>query len=68
MHFMDAYNYDVDRARRCVVHYAAPDGKLYPFCTYNAGPTFRNTVETNNSKTLEEWKGAGGDGVASIVG
>ena len=45
MHFMDAYNYDLDRVSRCGVHYAAPDGKSYPFCSYNSGPTFRNRVE-----------------------
>jgi uncharacterized radical SAM superfamily Fe-S cluster-containing enzyme len=56
MHFMDAYNYDVDRARRCVVHYAAPNGLLYPFCTYNSGPTFRNMIEKEFSMPLEDWK------------
>lgn len=45
MHFQDAYNYEIDRVRRCVVHYAAPDGRTYPFCTYNCGPVFRNRVE-----------------------
>ncbi|UCF79544.1 MAG: radical SAM protein [Candidatus Eiseniibacteriota bacterium] len=65
MHFMDAYNYDVDRARRCVVHYGAPGGRMYPFCTYNAGPTFRDVVEKKHSKTLEEWRRAGGAGVAA---
>jgi hypothetical protein len=45
MHFMDAYNYDLERVSRCGVHYAAPDGRTYPFCTYNAGPVHRNRVE-----------------------
>ncbi|MEW6419694.1 MAG: tetraether lipid synthase Tes [Nitrospirota bacterium] len=45
MHFMDNYNYDLQRIRRCAVHYSAADGKLYPFCTYNSGYTFRNRVE-----------------------
>ncbi|MBP2674478.1 MAG: Radical domain protein [Deltaproteobacteria bacterium] len=45
MHFMDAYNYDLERVSRCGVHYAGPDGGIYPFCTYNAGPTYRNRVE-----------------------
>ncbi|MBI4877219.1 MAG: radical SAM protein [Acidobacteria bacterium] len=45
MHFMDLYNYDVERVKRCVIHYAAPDGKIYPFCTYNGGPTFREKIE-----------------------
>ena len=45
MHFQDVYNFEVDRVRRCVVHYVAPDGKLYPFCTWNSGPCHRNTIE-----------------------
>jgi uncharacterized radical SAM superfamily Fe-S cluster-containing enzyme len=45
MHFMDNYNYDLQRIRRCGVHYTAADGRLYPFCTYNSGYTFRNRVE-----------------------
>jgi len=45
MHFMDNYNYNLERIRRCAVHYSAPNGLLYPFCTYNAGYTFRNKVE-----------------------
>ncbi len=45
MHFMDRYNYDIERVKRCVIHYAAPDGKLYPFCTYNSGPTYREKIE-----------------------
>jgi len=45
MHFMDAYNFDLERVSRCGVHYAAPDGRTYPFCTYNSGPVFRRRVE-----------------------
>ncbi len=35
MHFMDLYNMDLERIRRCGVHYATPDGRIIPFCTYN---------------------------------
>jgi len=45
MHFMDAYNYDLERVSRCGVHYSAPDGRIYPFCTYSSGPVHRNRVE-----------------------
>ncbi len=45
MHFMDAYNYDVERVKRCVIHYAAPNGRIYPFCAYNSGPVFREKIE-----------------------
>jgi hypothetical protein len=53
MHFMDAYNYDVERVKRCVIHYAAPNGKLYPFCTYNSGPIFREQIEKQFSIPFE---------------
>ena len=45
MHFMDSYNYDVERVKRCVIHYAAPNGKIYPFCAYNSGPVYRERIE-----------------------
>ncbi len=35
MHFMDAGTFDEDRVRKCVIHYAAPDGRIIPFCAYN---------------------------------
>ncbi|MFQ6106147.1 MAG: tetraether lipid synthase Tes [Thermoplasmata archaeon] len=56
MHFMDLYNYDVERVKRCAIHYAAPDGRIIPFCAYNTGPTFREEVEKKFSVPLEEWR------------
>jgi len=53
MHFQDAYNYDIERVKRCVIHYATPDGKLYPFCTYNSGPCYREKIERQFSTPLE---------------
>ena len=44
MHFMDRYNYDLERVQRCCIHYATPDGRLIPFCTYNSGPVYREQV------------------------
>ncbi|MBN2210931.1 MAG: radical SAM protein, partial [Sedimentisphaerales bacterium] len=44
MHFMDRYNYDVERVKRCVIPYATPAG-IFPFCTYNGGPSYRPLVE-----------------------
>lgn len=55
MHFMDSYNYQVERVRRCTVHYSAPDGRIYPFCTYNSGPSFRARVERNCAVPRAEW-------------
>ena len=44
MHFMDRYNYDVERVKRCVILYSTPDG-VYPFCTINGGPEYRPYLE-----------------------
>jgi hypothetical protein len=56
MHFMDAYNYDTARARRCVIHYSTPDARLYSFCTYNAGPCHRDATERRHAVTPAEYK------------
>ena len=57
MHFQDLYNYDIQRVQRCAVHYATPDGRLIPFCSYNAGPTYREEVEKKFSVPISEWRG-----------
>ncbi|MFA4874155.1 MAG: radical SAM protein [bacterium] len=60
MHFQDKYNYDTERARRCVIHQSAPDGKMYPFCTYNSGPYYRERVEEKMQTTkLGEYRETG---------
>ena len=58
MHFQDSYNYDIERVKRCVIHYATPDPKrrIIPFCAYNSGPTFRDEIEQKYSIPLEEWE------------
>jgi uncharacterized radical SAM superfamily Fe-S cluster-containing enzyme len=35
MAFMDRYNFDVNRVKRCVIHYVTPDLKITPFCAHN---------------------------------
>jgi len=35
MHFQDLYNLDLERLQRCGIHYATPDGRIIPFCSYN---------------------------------
>jgi hypothetical protein len=51
MHFMDRYNYDTERVRRCVIQYSTPDG-LYPFCTINSGPVYRPYIEALHARPL----------------
>lgn len=53
MHFMDNYNYDIERVKRCCIHYATPEGTLIPFCTYNSGPVYREEIWKRNRKTTE---------------
>ncbi len=36
MHFMDSFNFDLERVKRCAIHYGLPDGSIIPFCSYNS--------------------------------
>ena len=54
MHFMDPYNFDLERVQRCVIHYAVPDGRIIPFCTMNS--IHRPEVERNLGVPIKEWK------------
>jgi len=56
MHFQDDYNYDIERVKRCVIHYVTPDKRIIPFCAYNGGPTYREEVERKFSIPLDEWR------------
>ncbi len=51
MHFMDPYNFDLERVQRCCIHYGLPDGTLRPFCSYNT--IHRPIVE---KKFAKKWK------------
>jgi uncharacterized radical SAM superfamily Fe-S cluster-containing enzyme len=54
MHFMDPYNFDLERVQRCVIHYATPDGRIIPFCTMNS--IHRSVIESRLGITVEEWR------------
>lgn len=54
MHFMDPFNFDEDRVKKCVIHYATPDGRIIPFCTFNS--MYRPDVEQDFSKPLNSKK------------
>jgi hypothetical protein len=51
MHFMDPYNFDLERVQRCGIHYAVPDGRIIPFCTMNS--LHRENLERQFAKTLQ---------------
>jgi hypothetical protein len=61
MHFQDHYTYQVERVKRCVIHYSAPDGRIYPFCAYNSGPVFREKIEAAYSSQIESFREAKGE-------
>ena len=52
MHFMDPYNFDVERVERCVIHYVTPDHKIIPFCSYNS--LHRSKFEKKFSREIKE--------------
>ena len=53
MHFMDPYNFDLERVQRCCIHYAVPDGRIIPFCTMNS--IHRPKIEKELGIPVEEW-------------
>ncbi len=60
MHFMDAWNYDLQRVERCVIHYGTMDGRIIPFCTFNT--LHREPYERKYSVPLKEWRKSKGTG------
>ncbi len=54
MHFMDPYNFDLDRVQSCCIHYAVPDGRIIPFCTMNS--IHRAEIEKRLGIPLADWK------------
>jgi uncharacterized radical SAM superfamily Fe-S cluster-containing enzyme len=54
MHFMDPYNFDLERVQRCLIHYAVPDGRIIPFCTMNS--IHRPEVEKKLGIPIKEWQ------------
>jgi uncharacterized radical SAM superfamily Fe-S cluster-containing enzyme len=57
MHFQDPNNWDIDRIHKCDIHYATPDGKILPFCTFNVIPElYRDKIQRKFSISAEEWE------------
>lgn len=57
MHFQDPYNWDIDRIHKCDIHYATPDGKIIPFCTFNVIPElYRDKIQRKFSIPAAEWE------------
>ncbi len=57
MHFQDPYNWDIDRIHKCDIHYASPDGRVLPFCTFNVIPElYRDAIQRKYSIPAAQWE------------
>jgi len=54
MWFQDAFNLNVDRLERCVIHYTTLEG-IVPFCTYN-GLGIGDKIREKHSISIKEWE------------
>ncbi|MCS7143046.1 MAG: radical SAM protein, partial [Aigarchaeota archaeon] len=57
MHFMDKYNHDEERLRRCDIHYLTPDMRIIPFCAFNVIPEwYRDRIQAQYGVPIDEWE------------
>jgi uncharacterized radical SAM superfamily Fe-S cluster-containing enzyme len=57
MHFMDKFNYDIERVKRCCIHYALTDGRVIPFCAFNVIPEwYRDKNQEEQGVSFDEWE------------
>jgi uncharacterized radical SAM superfamily Fe-S cluster-containing enzyme len=57
MHFMDLFNYDIDRVKRCCIHYAMTDGRIVPFCAFNVIPEwYRDKDQNTQGISISKWE------------
>jgi len=54
MWFQDAFNLNVDRLQRCVIHYATEEG-IVPFCAYN-GLGIGDKIREKYGMPIREWE------------
>ncbi len=57
MHFQDLYNYDIERVKRCCIHYAMTDGRIIPFCAFNVIPEwYRDKTQKEQGIDIDKWE------------
>jgi hypothetical protein len=54
MWFQDAFNLNIDRLERCVIHYTTLEG-IVPFCAYN-GLGFGDKIREKHSIPIKQWE------------
>ncbi len=65
MHFMDVWNFDLDRVQRCAIHYATPDNRIISFCTFNN--IHRGEVEKKFAIPIKEWEAKTGKKISEYA-
>jgi hypothetical protein len=59
MHFMDLYNYDIQRVQNCAIHYATPskESPIVPFCAFNVIPElYRDKIQKEFGMPISQWE------------
>ena len=57
MHFMDLYNYDVERVKRCNIVYLTPEPRIIPFCAFNTlSMIYRDKIQPKYGIPIEEYE------------
>jgi hypothetical protein len=60
MHFQDLYNYDIERVKRCCIHYLTPEAVI-PFCAFNVIPEwYRDKVQNKYGISFKKWEKTSG--------
>jgi len=54
MWFQDPFNLNIERLKRCVIHYSTPEG-IIPFCLYN-GLGLGDKIREKYSNSIKEWE------------
>lgn len=54
MWFQDAWNLNIDRLQRCVIHYTTLEG-IVPFCSYN-GLGYGERIREKHSISIKDWE------------
>lgn len=68
MHFQDKYNQDIERLKRCNIHYLSPDDKIIPFCAFNVIPEwYRDKIQKKYGVPTEEWEKQNGTKIEDAI-
>ncbi len=68
MHFMDLYNYDIERVKRCTIHYVMSGNRVIPFCAFNVIPEwYRDKSQKTQGMGFAEWERKTGTKMKDIL-